>query len=387
MIPRKLSGAILKFAKKYPVVSVTGPRQSGKTTLVRSLFPNHKYLSLENPETRLRALNDPKGIFERKDQLLILDEIQHVPELLSYIQVISDEQKIPGQFILTGSQSLLLSEKISQTLAGRTAILKLLPFSLTEIDNLKQVKDFSYEDFIFKGFFPRTYDQNISPEEFYPFYLETYVQRDVREIQNVRDLNTFTNFVRLCAGRTGQLIDYSSLAKDTGVSVSTIKGWISILEAGYVIFQLYPYYKNYGKRVIKSPKIYFTDPGLASYLLGIKSAEQLKTHYLKGALFENLVILELLKQRFNNGVPQDLWFFRDSNHNEVDVVAENELLQWMEIKSARTFSPDFITTFRFLDKNEEAGKDNKSIIYGGDDTFIYKGFKIVSWRDLWKFET
>ncbi len=387
MIPRKLSGAILKFSKKYPVVSVTGPRQSGKTTLVRSLFPEHKYLSLENPETRSIALTDPKSIFDRKDQLFILDEIQHVPELLSYIQVISDEQKTSGQFILTGSQSLLLSEKISQTLAGRTAILKLLPFSLSEINKLDQVSDFSYEDYIYNGFFPRIYDQNITPEEFYPFYIETYVQRDVRAIQNVRDLNTFSNFIRLCAGRTGQLIDYSSLAKDTGVSVSTIKGWISILEAGYIIFLLYPYYRNYGKRIIKSPKIYFTDPGLVSFLLGIKNAEQLKTHYLRGALFENLVILELLKQRYNHGIPRDIWFFRDSNHNEVDVVAENEQLQWIEIKSSRTFSPDFHNTFRFLDKNEAARKDNKSIVYGGDDTFVHKGFDIVSWRDLEKFET
>jgi predicted AAA+ superfamily ATPase len=382
MIPRKLSPALLNFAKKYPVVSVTGPRQSGKTTLVRSLFPKHRYLSLENPEIRSTALNDPKSIFEPKDQLLILDEIQHVPELLSYIQVITDEQKLSGQFILTGSQSLLLSEKISQTLAGRTAILKLLPFSLSEIDKLKQVKKFSYEEFIFKGFYPRTYDQNISPEEFYPFYLETYVQRDVREIQNVRDLNTFTNFVRLCAGRIGQLIDYTSLAKDTGVSVNTVKGWISILEAGFIIFLLYPYYKNFGKRVIKSPKLYFTDPGLASFLLGIKSADQVKTHYLKGSLFENLVIIELLKKRFNSGIPQDLWFFRDSNHNEVDVVSENEHLQWIEIKSSRTFSPDFLSTLRFLDKNQDKEKDNKSIVYGGDNTFTHKGINIISWRDL-----
>ena len=382
MIPRKLSGAVLKFAKKYPVVSVTGPRQSGKTTLVRSLFPKHKYISLENPETRSIALSDPKSLFEPKNQFIILDEIQHVPDLLSYIQVISDEEKIPGQFILTGSQSLILGEKISQTLAGRTAILKLLPFSLSEINKLKQIKDFSYEDYIFKGFYPRTYDQDISPEEFYPFYLETYVQRDVREIQNVRDLNTFTNFVRLCAGRTGQLMDYSSLAKDTGVSVSTIKGWISILEAGFIVFQLYPYYKNFGKRMIKAPKLYFTDPGLASFLLGIKSAEQLKTHYLKGALFENLIVLELLKQRFNQGFPQDLWFFRDSNRNEVDVIAENEQLRWIEIKSARTFSPDFLITFRFLDKNLETQKGNKTIIYGGDESFTHKEVKILSWKKL-----
>jgi len=384
MILRKLSSALLKFAGKYPVVSVTGPRQSGKTILVKTLFPNHKYLSLENPETRIIALNDPKSIFDPKDQLFILDEIQHVPQLLSYIQILSDEQKIAGQFILTGSQSLLLSEKISQTLAGRAAILKLLPFSLPEIDKLGQVMNFSYEDFIFKGFFPGTYDQNISPEEFYPFYLETYVQRDVREIQNVRDLNTFTNFVRLCAGRTGQPMDYSSLAKDTGVSVNTIKGWISILEAGFIIFLLYPYYRNYGKRVIKSPKLYFTDPGLASFLLGIKSAEQIKTHYLKGALFENMILLELLKQRLNNGSPQNLWFFRDSNRNEVDAVSENEHLRWIEIKSTRTFSPDFISTFRFPDKDQDTEKDKKTIIYGGDETFTYKGINIVSWREMEK---
>lgn len=382
MIPRKLSETVLKFAGKYPVISVTGPRQSGKTTLVKSLFPKHKYISLENPETRSIALSDPKSLFDPKDQLMILDEIQYVPELLSYIQVISDETKIHGQFILTGSQSLILSEKISQTLAGRTAILKLLPFSLSEISKLKQVKDFSYEDFIFKGFYPRTYDEDISPEEFYPFYLETYVQRDVRVIRNVRDLNTFTNFVRLCAGRTGQLLDYSSLAEDIGVSVHTIKGWISILEAGFIVFQLYPYYKNFGKRMIKAPKLYFTDPGLAAFLLGIKNAEQVKTHYLKGSLFENLVVLELLKQRFNHGLPQDLWFFRDSNRNEVDVVAENEQLQWIEIKSTRTFSPDFLSAFRFLDKNPDTQIGNKTIIYGGDESFTHKEVKIQSWRDL-----
>ncbi len=386
MIRRSLSETILKFAGKYPVVSVTGPRQSGKTTLVKSLFPKHKYISLENPETRSIALSDPKSLFNPKNQLMILDEIQHVPELLSYIQVISDEKKIHGQFILTGSQSLIMSEKISQTLAGRTAILKLLPFSLSEISKLKQVKDFSYEDYIFKGFYPRTYDEDISPEEFYPFYLETYVQRDVREIQNVRDLNTFTNFIRLCAGRTGQLLDYSSLAKDIGVTVHTIKGWISILEAGFIVFQLYPYYKNFGKRMIKAPKLYFTDPGLAAFLLGIKSTEQVKTHYLKGSLFENLVVLELLKQRFNHGLPQDLWFFRDSNRNEVDVVAENEQLQWIEIKSARTFFPNFLTSFRFLDKNLETQKGNKTIIYGGDESFTHKEVKILSWKDMGRFE-
>lgn len=301
---------------------------------------------MENPEKRLIALNDPKSIFHPDDQLLILDEIQHVPHLLSYIQGIADERNCPVQFILTGSQSLLLSEKISQTLVGRTAILKLFPFSLPEIANLDQVKNFSFEDYIFKGFFPRMYDQLIPTEEFYPFYLETYVQRDVRAIQNVRDLNAFTNFVRLCAGRAGQLLHYSSLGKDAGVSVNTVKGWISILEAGFVIFLLYPYYKNYQKRVIKSPKLFFTDTGLASFLLGIKSAEQLKTHYLKGSPFENMMLLELLKQRLNHGRSPDLWFFRDSNHNEVDGILEGDHMQWIEIKSARTFSPRISCIFQ-----------------------------------------
>ena len=268
MINRIIESKVLHLSKKYPVITITGPRQSGKTTLVQSVFRDHSYYTLENPETRAVIQNDPQGFFQTHlSKKLIIDEIQYIPELLSYIQVITDENKIQGQFILTGSQSLILSEKISQTLAGRTAILKLLPFSLKELNHIKKYKHSDFEEWIFRGFYPRIYDQDIDPESFYPFYFETYVQRDVRQIQNIRDLTLFSNFVRLCAGRIGQLLDYSSLANDTGVSVNTIKGWLAVLEASFVIFLLHPYYRNFNKRMIKSPKLYFTDTGLASFLL------------------------------------------------------------------------------------------------------------------------
>jgi predicted AAA+ superfamily ATPase len=285
MIKRIIESKALHLSKKYPVITITGPRQSGKTTLVQSVFHDHSYYTLENPETRSVIQNDPQGFFQTHlSKKLIIDEIQHIPELLSYIQVITDENKIQGQFILTGSQSLILSEKISQTLAGRTAILKLLPFSLKELNHIKKYKHSDFEEWIFRGFYPRIYDQDIDPESFYPFYFETYVQRDVRQIQNIRDLTLFSNFIRLCAGRIGQLLDYSSLANDTGVSVNTIKGWLAVLEASFVIFLLHPYYRNFNKRIIKSPKLYFTDTGMAAFLLNIKNSEQIKSHYLKGGL-------------------------------------------------------------------------------------------------------
>lgn len=291
MVRRNLADSLARLASKYPVISITGPRQSGKTTLVREVFPQHEYVTFENPDIRQRAMADPEGFFLPGNKNMILDEVQHVPQLLSYIQEITDRAKINGQFILTGSQSLLLSEKISQLLAGRTAVLKLFPFDFAELESSGYEQGKSYEDVITRGFFPRLYDQQIHPLDFYPFYFETYVQRDVRQILNIHDLNLFTNFVRLCAGRIGQLLDYSSLARDTGISVNTAKGWISLLEASYLIFLLHPYYQNFNKRIIKSPKLYFTDTGLASWLLNIRDSVQLETHYLKGNLFENLVLL------------------------------------------------------------------------------------------------
>ncbi|MDT8393065.1 MAG: ATP-binding protein [Bacteroidales bacterium] len=382
MIKRHIEEKALYFSGKYPVVTITGPRQSGKTILVETLFKDHEYYSLENPITRAQIQEDPSILFLPEGKKIIIDEVQRVPDLLSFIQVHSDRQKINGQFIITGSQSLLLSEKISQTLAGRTAILKLLPLSLSEMKSQEKYSGDNYEDWLFRGFYPRIYDQNMVPADFFPFYFETYLQRDVREIQNVRDLSRFSNFVKLCAGRVGQLVDYSSLANDAGVSINTAKGWLSLLEASYVITLLNPYYKNLNKRVIKSPKLYFIDVGLASFLLDIQNPKQLSTHYLRGNLFENLIILELLKKRFNNAQLSNLYFFRDSNKNEVDCIMEEVELKAMEIKSAKSFSNSFIDGLKSFARFSEMKTKNGNVIYGGEDSFSFKDFNVISWRNL-----
>lgn len=382
MIKRHIEERALNFSKKYPVVTITGPRQSGKTTLVETLFKNHEYYSLENPITRAQIQEDPSILFLPEGKKIIIDEVQRIPNLLSFIQVHSDKQKINGQFILTGSQSLLLSEKVSQTLAGRTAILKLLPLSLSEMKNFNEYSENDYEDWIFRGFYPRIYDQSMVPADFFPFYFETYLQRDVREIQNVRDLSQFSNFVKLCAGRVGQLVDYSSLANDAGVSVNTAKGWLSLLEASYVITLLNPYYKNLNKRIIKSPKLYFIDVGLASFLLDIQNPKQLSTHYLRGNLFENLVIVELLKRRFNKAQLSNLYFFRDSNKNEVDCIMEDTELKAIEIKSAKSFSNSFIDGLKTFSRFSDMKKGNGIVVYGGEENFTFKDFKIISWKNL-----
>jgi predicted AAA+ superfamily ATPase len=382
MIKRIIEQRALDLSKKYPVVTITGPRQSGKTTLVQNLFNKHEYFSLENPETRNQIQEDPSILFQPAGKKIIIDEVQRIPDLLSFIQVHSDKQKINGQFILTGSHSLLLSEKVSQTLAGRTAILKLLPFSFDELAEIDYYSEDNYEEWIYRGFYPRIYDQSIAPGDFYPFYFETYLQRDVREIQNVRDLNQFSNFVRLCAGRVGQLVDYTSLANDAGISVNTVKGWLSLLEASYLLVLLHPFYKNLNKRVIKSPKLYFVDVGLASFLLNITDPNQVKTHYLKGNLFENLVIIELLKKRYNNAQLSNLYFFRDSNKNEVDCIVEDINLKAIEIKSSKTFSNSFIDGLKIFSKSSGLKAENGFIVYGGEDSFLFKDFNVIPWRKL-----
>lgn len=382
MITRIIEERVLHFSKKYPVVTITGPRQSGKTTLVQNIFNEHEYFSLENPVTRSQVQEDPSIIFIPEGKKVVIDEIQRIPDLLSFIQVNADKQKINGQFILTGSQSLLLSDKVSQTLAGRTAILKLLPFSFSELKEIDQFSENNYEDWIYRGFYPRIYDQNLTPDEFYPFYFETYLQRDVREIQNIRNLNQFSNFVRLCAGRIGQLMDYTSLANDAGISVNTVKGWLSVLEASYIVTLLHPYYKNINKRIIKSPKLYFIDVGLASFLLNITNSVQLTTHYLKGNLFENLVIIELLKNRYNNAKLSNLYFYRDSNKNEIDCIVEDAELKAIEIKSSRTFSNNYIDILKTFAKNSGIKNQNGFVVYGGEENFSFKDFNVISWRKL-----
>lgn len=341
-------------------------------------------MSLENPERRLLAKNDPQGFLHQFKGKLVIDEIQYVPELMSYIQETVDNSGIPGQFILTGSQSLTMLEKVTQSLAGRTAILKLLPFSLKELNGSKYYsKNFDFQHWIFNGLYPGIYDKSIDPGDYYPAYFETYIQRDVRQIQNIRDLDLFTNFVRLLAGRTGQILDFTSLSNDTGVSVNTIKGWLTILQDSHLIFQLQPYYKNLNKRIIKSPKIYFTDSGLVSFLLNITSPDQLYNHYLKGGLFENLIISEILKDRYNHGMIPNLYYFRDNNKNEIDLIIEGtERLTVIEIKSGQTFSPDMLKSLGFWERNFKEIKSESYLIYGGTISQHYQGVRIITWRDL-----
>ncbi|NOY50328.1 MAG: ATP-binding protein [Chlorobi bacterium] len=382
MIKRQITEKLLLLSTKFPVVTITGPRQSGKTTIAKYVFSNYDYVSLENPDIRLLAVEDPKGFLQNHPDKCIIDEIQQVPELLSYIQTIVDNEKIKGRFILTGSQNLLLSEKVSQSLAGRTAIMRLLPLNCSELRQHHGFDKITYEEHIFKGSYPAIHNDNIKPGDFYPAYLETYIQRDVRKIQNIRNLMTFTTFIKLCAGRNGQIIDLSSLASDAGISINTAKEWISVLEASYIIFMLHPYYKNFSKRLIKTPKLYFYDTGLAAFLLGIENKEQLSTHYLKGGLFENHIILELLKQRYNSGKQTNIYYWRDNKKNEIDCIIDGATPKALEIKSGKTFTKEYLKMEKYWLRTTTFEKDSFSLVYGGDESFSFLGTKILGWRDF-----
>jgi predicted AAA+ superfamily ATPase len=368
MIERDIHKMVLKLAGMFPVVTITGPRQAGKTTLARMAFPDYTYCNLEYPETRSLAQIDPRSFFAQYPAPVIIDEIQRVPGLLSYIQVQVDELKQNGMFILTGSQQLYLDASISQSLAGRTALVTLLPFSFNEASQFESVH-FQRDQWIFNGFLPRIYDQRQEPLFAYRSYLHTYVERDVRQLVNLKELSTFEKFLKLLAGRIGQIINTSSLANDTGVSTTTISSWLSVLEASFIIFKLHPYFENFGKRVIKSPKIYFMETGLACYLLGIEHEKQVGRDPLLGGLFENLVVIEALKARTNRGLDPNMHFYRDSHHNEVDLVCKyGERLIPVEIKSSQTFHPDFtksVIRFRALAGQSDPGY----IVYGGTQSF------------------
>jgi uncharacterized protein len=368
MIKRKIQPILLELAKTYPVVTITGPRQSGKTTLAQMAFPDYTYCNLEHPDTRMLAQQDPNAFFLQHPTPLIIDEIQRLPGLMSYIQVDVDAKRQNGLYVLTGSQQLNLNAAITQSLAGRTALLTLLPFSIEEIKQYA-LPDFTRDKYLNTGFMPRIYDQQQQAEIAYRNYLQTYVERDVRQLLNLKDLNTFEKFLRLLAGRIGQLLNINSLANDTGVSATTIAHWISVLEASFIVFRLMPYFENFGKRVTKSPKLYFVEPGLACYLLEIESETQVARDPLLGNLFENLVVIEALKARYNQGKDSNLYFYRDSNQNEVDLLfkKESELFP-VEIKSAMTWNDDFQKNiFRF---NKISGtKTNGCVVYGGNMGF------------------
>ncbi len=383
MIKRLLEDKIVQLAEKFPVVSVTGPRQSGKTTLIRSIFPEYRYEVLEEPDTMLLAKRDPRKFLESGPRMII-DEIQRVPELFSYIQTLTDKTNIAGHFIISGSQSFLLNQHISQSLAGRVAMLNLLPFSLEELkDQLPEITDF--ESYMFKGSYPRIYDKEIAPADFYPNYIQTYIERDVRLIQNIQDLTLFIRFIKLCAGRVGQLLNLSSLANDCGISVNTAKAWISLLEASFIVFLLQPHYINFNKRLVKMPKLYFFDTGLASSLLEIQSENQLFSHYLKGSLFENLVLTELIKNRFNRGLKSNFYFWRDNKGNEIDCIVESSKgLIPIEIKSGSTFNLDFFKSLNYWNKLSGNSGENSYVIYGGDTNRVMKEGKLLSWNGFVK---
>ncbi|HRZ97693.1 MAG TPA: ATP-binding protein, partial [Paludibacter sp.] len=321
MIERELKTKLVALATKYPIVTLTGPRQSGKSTLLRNTFPEYNYVSLENTENRLLAQSDPNGFLATYADKTIIDEAQLVPVLFSYLQTHTDIQGKVGMYLLAGSQNFLLMESITQSLAGRTAVLKLLPFSRYELQNAN-VRKINIDEEIFTGCYPRIYDKKIYPTDFYPYYIQTYIERDVRQLKHIGDLNKFILFLKMCAGRIGQLLNLSSLANECGIAVTTAQSWISVLESSYIVYLLRPDHNNYSKRLVKTPKLYFYDTGLACSLLNIIHAEQISTHFLRGALFENMVINEFVKKSLNAGHEPQLSFWRDKTGNEVDLIEQ-----------------------------------------------------------------
>lgn len=381
MIPRAIESKIKSIYTQYPVTTILGPRQSGKSTLVRKLFPDKAYINLEAPDDRKIIADDPRSFLDSIESSgVIIDEVQRLPELLSYIQIYVDEKPRNGCFILTGSHQLDLQEAITQSLAGRTALFTLLPLSIEElIKSSNNYNNFSANNYMLKGFFPKLYTQEMDTYSYYKNYVNTYIERDVRKIVNVKDLNLFQNFLFLLAGRIGQIINYSNLSNELGVSNHTIKQWLSVLEASFITFKLQPYFENIGKRVIKSPKIYFTDPGLACYLLGIEKDIQLIRDPLKGNLFENLVILEIVKARYNSGKEHKLYFYRDSHNNEVDVIfkSANEIIP-IEIKSSKTFNLNFLKGLKYLDSFLNNKISKGYIIYSGEEKHTIGKFKPIN---------
>lgn len=381
LIDRDIEKELKLLTQSYPVITITGPRQSGKTTLAKKVFPDFSYCNLEHPETREFARSDPKAFFTYYKQPLIIDEIQRVPELLSYIQIIADESAGKGLFILTGSHQFELNKAISQSLAGRTALLYLLPFSLKELAAYKITQD--TEDILYTGFMPRIHKDRLEPTKAYRNYFQTYVERDLKNIIQIKNISLFEIFLKLLAGRIGQVLNISSLSNDVGVSVTTLNHWLSILEASFIIYKLHPYYENFGKRLIKSPKIYFTDVGLAVYLLGIENKNQVIRDPLIGNLFENMVVIEALKTRMNQGRDANIYFFRDNNGFEVDMLYKkaNDLIP-IEIKSAKTYQTDFTKNLKkFLKTIKKAGSG--FLIYDGDFTPQHDNIKILNFRDTY----
>lgn len=384
MIARLISPKLQEALHYFPVLSITGPRQSGKTTLVRNLFPEYRYVSLEDPEMRAYANQDPRGFLASYGVKLIIDEAQYAPDLFSYIQLSVDELREAGLYILTGSQHFLMSEKISQSLAGRVAVFVLLPFSHPEIES-GGFPDANVEERMFRGAFPDLYARNTPPQLFYSSYIQTYLERDVRQLLNVGDLSTFQSFMKVCAGMSGQQLNMTAISVEIGVSVPTVKRWLSVLETSFAVFLQRPYYRNFQKRLVKTPRLFFYDTGLVCYLLGIQSAAQLDNYYQKGAIFENWIVAELIKWRHHHGIRPDVYFWRDKTGHEVDcVLEEGGVLKLAEIKSGKTIKPDFFKNLEYIQQNEGLPKSQSFLLYGGEERQKRQKATVLGWRHFWE---
>lgn len=379
-IPRNIESSILNLISKFPIISLTGPRQSGKTTLLKNMFPDYQYVSLDYIDNREFAINDPRGFLEKYDKYVIIDEAQRVPQIFNYLQGKVDNDQIMGQYILSGSQNFLLLQSITQSLAGRVAILRLLPFDFSEL-NTQQLLENNYLTHCFKGFYPSIYDRKIDSPFFYDSYIESYVERDIRTIINVKDLSQFRLFLKLCAGRTGQLLNLNAVANECGISSNTARSWLSILETSYIAFVLPPYFQNINKRLVKAPKLYFWDTGLLSFLLDIKHPDQLESHYLRGNIFENLVIAEMFKTNYHRLQQRNFYFYRDSNQNEIDLMIQNAAkFDLVEIKSSKTINTEFFKGIQYFEKHIPNLIQNKYLIFGGDDSYKRQEINVLGWK-------
>lgn len=380
-VERNIKKQIDQFKDKYPIVALTGPRQSGKTTLLKKLFKEYTYVSLENPDTLEFAQSDPKAFLHMYNDRVILDEVQKTPELFSYLQTIVDESGKMGQYILSGSQNFHLMKSITQSLAGRVILFKLLPFDFDELKSGGWMAD-SYEELCLKGSYPSIYDREIPSEVFYNNYIETYVERDVSEILNVKDVSQFRKFLFLCATRAGQLLNLSELAKKVGITQPTAKAWMSVLESSYITFLLQPYYENFSKRIVKTPKLYFYDTGLLSHLLKIRSKEQLAKHSQKGSVFENLIISEKLKQNHHQYLMNDHWFWQDSNKREVDLMIQRAgKFDIYEVKATSTVTQKLFKNLEFFSGVAPESVNRKFLIYGGNQNQKRSIAEVLSWKD------
>ena len=381
-IERQITTIINNQKSKFPILALTGPRQSGKTTLLKEVFSDYRYVNLESPNLRSFAANDPLGFLDQYDNKVILDEVQRVPELFSYLQAKVDESQIMGQYILSGSQNFHLLSIITQTLAGRVVLFKLLPLDFSELKLANLLAD-SYQKAAIKGFYPAIFDRDIDPIIFYKNYIQTYIEKDVTALLNIKDIKLFRTFLSLCAGRAGQLLNYSALANECDISHNTAKAWLAILESSYIIFLLQPYYQNFNKRLVKTPKLYFYDTGLLSYLLSIKNKDNFNENRLKGNVFKNLIVSETFKQKEHKYLDQDYFFWQDSNANEVDLLTKTDQdFHISEIKATETVSQKL---FQKMDKFEEMAapvKVHKTLVYGGTENEKRTHYKVISWKNI-----